>query len=66
MGRLPPSTPRSVVEADVAVHAEQLIRGVMAEEANNARDATMAHLMVDVAPTQADAQPQVAAAVGPG
>jgi hypothetical protein len=54
-----------VVEADVAAHAEQLIREVMAEKAS-ARDATMAHLVVDVAPTQADAQPQVAAAVGSG
>ena len=44
----------------MAAHAEQLIREVMAEKAN-ARDATMAHLVVDVGPTQADAQPQVAA-----
>ena len=36
-------------------------REVMAEKAN-ARDATMVHLVVDVAPTQADAQPQVGAA----
>ena len=64
-GSAPPSTPRSVVEADVAAHAEQLIREVMAEKAN-ARDATMAHLVVDVAPTQADAQTQVNAAVGSG
>ena len=64
-GSAPPSTPRSVGEADVAAHAEQLIREAMAEKAS-ARDATMAHLVVDAAPTQADAQRQVAAAVGPG
>ena len=37
----------------------------MAEKAN-ARDATRAHLVVDVAPTQADAQTQVNAVAGPG
>ncbi len=64
-GSAPPSTPRSVVEADVAAHAEQLIREVMAEKAS-ARDATRAHLVVDVAPTQADAQTQVNAVAGQG
>ena len=64
-GSAPPSTPRSVAEADVAAHAEQLIREAMAEKAS-ARDATRAHLVVDVAPTHADAQTQVNAVAGPG
>ena len=38
---------------------------VMAEKAS-ARDATRAHLVVDVAPTQADAQTQMNAGAGQG
>ena len=49
----------------MAAHAEQLIREVMAEKAS-ARDATRAHLVVDVVPTQADAQTQVNAGAGQG
>ena len=53
------------VMGDVRGDVRPLIREVMANAAN-ARDATTAHLVVDVAPTHADAQPQVAVAVGSG